>query len=135
MSVSSALLSALQTSVRVVDNRLDRLELQSKKRKLGLREERERSLEFISRVFDCDARAFLRELEGSTFRVEYRRRLAQLDSEIPGHRVIHPRSSIAKTWTSRSGPPGRASSSKQEFCSAHFPPTSWKRCLVAEKAR
>ena len=85
MNVPSALLSALQTSVRVVDNRLHRLELRIKKRRLGRREERDRSLEFISRVFDCDARAYLQELESSTFRVEYRRRLAQLDSAVPGH--------------------------------------------------
>jgi predicted O-methyltransferase YrrM len=85
MNVPSTLLSALHTSVRVVDNRLNRLELRRKKRGLGLREERDRSLEFVSRVFDCDARAFLQELESSTFRVEYRRRLGQLDSEIRGH--------------------------------------------------
>ena len=85
MNVPSTLLSALHTSVRVVDNRLNRLELRRKKRGLGLREERDRSLEFVSRVFDCDARAFLQELESSAFRVEYRRRLGQLDSEIPGH--------------------------------------------------
>ena len=85
MNVSSALLSALQTSVRIVDNRLHRLEIQGTKRRLGPREERDRSLEFISRVFDCDAQAFLRELESSTFRVEYRRRLAQLGSELPDH--------------------------------------------------
>lgn len=85
MNVSSTLLSALQTSVRVVDNRLHRLELRNKKRRLGPREERERSLEFISRVFACDAQAFLRELESSTFRVEYGRRLTQLGAEIRGH--------------------------------------------------
>ena len=82
MNVPSTLLSALRTSVRVVDNRLNRLELRRKKRGLSHREERDRSLEFVSRVFDCDARAFLQELESSTFKVEYRRRLGQLDSEI-----------------------------------------------------
>ena len=47
-------------------------------------------------VFDCDARAFLQELENSAFRVEYRRRLGQLDSEIPVTRMAHLRTSIAK---------------------------------------
>ncbi len=85
MSVSSAVLAALHNSVRVVDNRLHRLELHKTKRRLDPREERARSIEFISRVFQCDAQAFLRELETSSFRVEYRRRLAQLGSEIPDH--------------------------------------------------
>lgn len=85
MNVPSALLSVLQTSVRVVDNRLHRIELRHRKRDLGPREERERSLEFISRLFGCDARAFLGELEQSAFRREYRILRAQLAAEVNGH--------------------------------------------------
>ena len=85
MNVSSTVLAALQKSVRVADNRLQRMELRRKKRTLGPREERQRSLEFIGRVFDCDAGAFLRELEDSPFRVEFTRRLARLGSDVPGH--------------------------------------------------
>lgn len=86
MSIASdVLLSALKTSVRVVDNRLYRLELQSKKRSLNPREERARSLEFISKTFGCDAPALLRELENSAFRLDYHRRLAQLASDVSGY--------------------------------------------------
>jgi predicted O-methyltransferase YrrM len=84
LTVPAALLSALQTSVRVVDNRLHKLELRIKKQGLGPREERQRSLDFIGRLFECDAGAFLRELESSAFRVEFRNRLARLDAEQPG---------------------------------------------------
>ena len=85
MNVSSTVLAALEKSVRVADNRLHRMELRRKKRTLEPREERQRSLEFIGRVFDCDAGAFLRELEDSPFRVEFTRRLARLGSDVPGY--------------------------------------------------
>jgi predicted O-methyltransferase YrrM len=85
VTVSSTFLTALQTSVRVADNRLHRLELRQIKRGLSPRDERSRSLEFIGRVFDCDARGYLDELEASTFRAEYRNRIARLASEIPGY--------------------------------------------------
>lgn len=84
MNLSSTLLTALETSVRVVDNRLHRYELRGRKRTIEPQRERERSLAFVSELFDCDARAALRELEGSSFRTEYQGALARLESEM-GH--------------------------------------------------
>jgi predicted O-methyltransferase YrrM len=61
------------------------MELHGRKRTLTLREERQRSVEFISRVFECDAGAFLRELEDSPFRADFNRRLARLEADTPGY--------------------------------------------------